>query len=171
MSEPPLTWDTNRQRINGLWSGASWTPEEKFIWHDALHEMNQHKLWEALQIVAKKYSSPKPQIKWVLTAYERILDDEQAKVIAEKREQDEEADSDKDRRMMEEVRSDQRMMRQTLQGLDGPTLVRCAKLATLVTGLPIDHDLALGEWSNMAIGCTFAALENLSDENQRNRND
>ena len=35
MSDPPLTWDTNRQRINGLWSGASWTPEEKFIWHDA----------------------------------------------------------------------------------------------------------------------------------------
>lgn len=171
MSEAPLTWDTNRQRINGLWSGASWTPEEKFIWHDALHELNQHKLWEALQVVAKKYSSPKPQIKWVLTAYERILDDEQAKAKAEQREQDREDDSEKDRRMMEEVRRDQRMMRQALQELDGPTLVRCAKLATLVTGLPINHDLAVSEWSNMAVGCTFAALENLRHENQRNRDD
>ena len=41
MSEAPLTWDTNRQRINGLWSGASWTPEEKFILQLRAHNIGK----------------------------------------------------------------------------------------------------------------------------------
>tara|TARA_S200002703_G_scaffold90203_2_gene77806 strand:+ start:115 stop:630 length:516 start_codon:yes stop_codon:yes gene_type:complete len=171
MSEAPLTWETNRQRINGLWSQASWTPEEKFIWHDALSELNQQRLWKALQVVAKKYSSPKPSIKWVLTEYQRILDDEEAKAIAEKREKTQEYDDEKDRRMMDEVRRDQKMMRSRLKELDSESLERAARLATLVTGLPVSLDIQIDEWSNMAVGCTFAALENLRNENQQNRSD
>ena len=67
-----VDWNSNIERIRGLWPNANWTPEERDLWYQNLKDLNQDWVREAIDEVAKSYSSNKPTLKWVLSAFKQV---------------------------------------------------------------------------------------------------
>jgi hypothetical protein len=59
------TWDQNRAAINQLWPQCVWTDEERRLWHDDLHRLDQEVLYDAIKNVKRNNESMYPQLKWV----------------------------------------------------------------------------------------------------------
>jgi len=66
------TWDDNRNVINQLWPVMEFTAEERRLWHDDLHGLDQSMLYDALRNVKRRHESLYPQLKWVLDAYREL---------------------------------------------------------------------------------------------------
>lgn len=66
------TWDENRTTINQLWPQCKWTDEERRLWHDDLHGLDQDVLYDAVRNVKRNNESLYPQLKWVRDEYRQL---------------------------------------------------------------------------------------------------
>jgi hypothetical protein len=66
------TWDDNRTSINQLWPQCQWTDEERRLWHDDLHALDQPMLYDALRNVKRNNDTLYPQLKWILESYREL---------------------------------------------------------------------------------------------------
>ena len=66
------TWEDNKTSINQLWPMAQWSDEERRLWHDDLHGLDQVVLYDALRNVKRSTESLYPQLKWVRDEYRRL---------------------------------------------------------------------------------------------------
>jgi hypothetical protein len=66
------TWDDNRTAINQLWPQCQWTDEERCLWHDDLHALDQPMLYDALRNVKRNNDTLYPQLKWILESYREL---------------------------------------------------------------------------------------------------
>lgn len=66
------TWDENRTAINQLWPQCQWTDEERRLWHDDLHALDQPMLYDALRNVKRNNDTLYPQLKWILESYREL---------------------------------------------------------------------------------------------------
>ena len=66
------TWDQNRAAINQLWPHCKWTDEERGLWHDDLHRLDQVVLYDAIKNVKRNNESMYPQLKWVREEYREL---------------------------------------------------------------------------------------------------
>lgn len=66
------TWDDNRTSINQLWPQCQWTEEERGLWHDDLHSLDQPMLYDALRNVKRNHDTLYPQLKWILDSYREL---------------------------------------------------------------------------------------------------
>lgn len=66
------TWDDNRASINQLWPQCKWSDEERKLWHDDLHSLDQPMLYDAIRNVKRNHDTLYPQLKWVLEAYREL---------------------------------------------------------------------------------------------------
>lgn len=66
------TWDDNRSSINQLWPQCQWTDEERLLWHDDLHALDQPMLYDALRNVKRNHDTLYPQLKWILESYREL---------------------------------------------------------------------------------------------------
>lgn len=66
------TWDENRTAINQLWPQCQWTDEERRLWHDDLHCLDQPMLYDALRNVKRNNDTLYPQLKWILDSYREL---------------------------------------------------------------------------------------------------
>jgi hypothetical protein len=66
------TWDQNRAAINQLWPHCKWTDEERVLWHDDLHRLDQVVLYDAIKNVKRNNESMYPQLKWVREEYRQL---------------------------------------------------------------------------------------------------
>ena len=66
------TWDDNRAAINQLWPQCQWTDEERRLWHDDLHALDQPMLYDALRNVKRNNDTLYPQLKWILDSYREL---------------------------------------------------------------------------------------------------
>jgi hypothetical protein len=66
------TWDQNRAAINQLWPQCVWTDEERRLWHDDLHRLDQDVLYDAIKNVKRNNESMYPQLKWVRDEYRHL---------------------------------------------------------------------------------------------------
>jgi hypothetical protein len=66
------TWDENRASINQLWPQCQWTDEERRLWHDDLHALDQPMLYDALRNVKRNHDTLYPQLKWILDSYREL---------------------------------------------------------------------------------------------------
>lgn len=66
------TWDENRVTINQLWPQCQWTDEERRLWHDDLHALDQPMLYDALRNVKRNHDTLYPQLKWILESYREL---------------------------------------------------------------------------------------------------
>ena len=66
------TWDDNRASINQLWPQCSWSDEERRLWHDDLHSLDQAMLYDALRNVKRNHDTLYPQLKWILESYREL---------------------------------------------------------------------------------------------------
>lgn len=66
------TWDQNRVAINQLWPHCKWTDEERVLWHDDLHRLDQVVLYDAIKNVKRNNESMYPQLKWVREEYRQL---------------------------------------------------------------------------------------------------
>ena len=66
------TWDENRISINQLWPQCQWTDEERRLWHDDLHSLDQPMLYDALRNVKRNNDTLYPQLKWILDSYREL---------------------------------------------------------------------------------------------------
>lgn len=66
------TWDQNRAAINQLWPHCKWTDEERVLWHDDLHKLDQPVLYDAIRNVKRNNESMYPQLKWVREEYRQL---------------------------------------------------------------------------------------------------
>lgn len=152
MIEP--TWEENKERINGLWPSARWTPEEKELWHKELNGLNQTWLRQALDTVAKNYSAKKPTLKWVVAAFKDIR---VANTVREVHTADDNGLSE------EQVLAELQECREQLLAMDPELLDRAKKQVKLTTGLDIDLDSPVAGWSRISVGTMFAAIERIQN--------
>jgi hypothetical protein len=66
------TWDQNRAAINQLWPQCVWTDEERRLWHDDLHRLDQDVLYDSIKNVKRNNESMYPQLKWVRDEYRHL---------------------------------------------------------------------------------------------------
>jgi hypothetical protein len=66
------TWDENRISINQLWPQCQWTDEERRLWHDDLHALDQPMLYDALRNVKRNNDTLYPQLKWIIESYREL---------------------------------------------------------------------------------------------------
>ena len=154
MIEP--TWPENKERSNGLWPSARWTPEEKDLWHQRLHELNQTWLRQALDVVAENYSAKKPTLKWVVTAFKQIRDQNTAQQVYAV----DETDINE-----EDVFAELDQCRKQLLSMDSDLLDTAKRQVKLTTGLDIDLHSSIEGWSRIAVGTMLAAIERINNAN------
>ena len=143
-----VTWLDNRERINGLWPTARWTPDEKDLWHRELSDLNQEWLREALDTVAKNYSSKKPTLKWVTEAFRQVKSNNTVAYVPPEDTTDHEA----------EVMADDRMMRLYLTRQEQGVLKRARQECRIVMGIDVDLDVPVEEWSRTSVGVMYASI-------------
>lgn len=66
------TWEDNKTAINQLWPMAQWSDEERRLWTDDLHGLDQVVLYDAIRNVKRSTESLYPQLKWVRDEYRRL---------------------------------------------------------------------------------------------------
>lgn len=66
------TWDENKSAINQLWPQCKWTDEERRLWHEDLHGLDQGVLYDAIRNVKRNNESLYPQLKWMRDEYRQL---------------------------------------------------------------------------------------------------
>jgi len=155
------TWDRNKQRINDLWPEVSWTPTEKQLWHDTLHDVNQNWLNDAILATAKSYSSSKPQLKWILKAIDRIKKKEESDAAYRQAKTEIKEKQISDAEAMEVMNRANQEMIGKLVSFSPDHLRHLAKKVQLVLGLQVDVEQPPQTWSRTAVGCMMAAHNRL----------
>lgn len=66
------TWQDNRTAINQLWPQCQWTEEERRLWSDDLHSLDQDVLYDAARNVKRNNDTLYPQLKWFREEYRSL---------------------------------------------------------------------------------------------------
>ena len=71
------TWQHNEKRIRQMWPNAQWGDEGnelRAIFKKHLSGLMQNHLYAAIDEVKVNFSSHQPELKWFISAYDRIVD-------------------------------------------------------------------------------------------------
>lgn len=154
-------WESNKNRINQLWPDVNWSPAEKELWHEELSTRNQKWLMEAIKAVAKNYSSDRPKLKWIVTAFDKIKRENEADEAARQARTQIEEKQISDREAEEMLERANKEMLGVLVALPPERLRQLAKKVREVLGLQVDVTQPPQTWSRTAVGCMVAAHKKL----------
>jgi 3-methyladenine DNA glycosylase/8-oxoguanine DNA glycosylase len=151
------TWNTCKEKINGLWPKASWNKAERELWQKTLYPLDQWALSSALDKVATDYTREKPALRWVVDAYESIKSESRPLPDNSKKRQEEVMHA-----MSREIWVSR--ARNVLRESDRESLERAAKGIKASVNFDIDIDKPIDEWSDMALAFMQAEMENNNDD-------
>ncbi len=144
-------WNNNIKKINGLWPDANWTQTESEFYRKQLEGLNQDWLDEVIEEVRSNYSSKKPELKWFLDVYKRVMDDRTFHQRIAK---------DRAKRMSDESINDIELeqMRNRLRELSMDEQIELAERMRIACGMNLNFEDPVENWSNTRVALATAAL-------------
>jgi DNA repair ATPase RecN len=149
------SWFLNKEKINELWSTCEWTQSESDLFTKRLGNLNQDWLSRAIENVRTNFTSNKPSIKWIIDEYKKIQEDERFKDRHKEITEKETSDNEE----LQSCDADLDTMRESIDCLPDSVQESVARKVFQVTGIKIDFDVPVEEWSRMKVAMAAAAIK------------